>query len=143
MQRGIKYWVNVVSKDHTQRGVSGGFMQSCHGKQGPLKRMQKDDWVIFYSPKDSMQGTIKCQAFTAIGQVKDDLVYSFQMTDDFIPFRRNVSFQSCTEVPIVPLISQLSFIRDKRYWGAPFRFGFFEISEDDFNLISKSMIDNG
>ncbi|MHB1687147.1 MAG: EVE domain-containing protein [Ignavibacteriaceae bacterium] len=46
-----KYWVAVVSKDHTIRGVSGGFMQVCHGKQAPLKRMKQNDWIIFIISK--------------------------------------------------------------------------------------------
>ena len=47
----IKYWVATVSKEHTLRGVAGGFMQVCHGKQAPLKRMKKGDYLIVYSSK--------------------------------------------------------------------------------------------
>ena len=32
-----KYWIATISKEHTLRGVAGGFMQVCHGKQAPLK----------------------------------------------------------------------------------------------------------
>ncbi|MGZ3835968.1 MAG: EVE domain-containing protein, partial [Mucilaginibacter sp.] len=67
-----RYWITVVSKDHLQRGVDGGFMQANHGKQGSLKRVREGDWVIFYSPKQSMNGDEKLQAFTAIGQASDD-----------------------------------------------------------------------
>jgi predicted RNA-binding protein len=137
-----KYWIAVVSKDHTQRGVTGGFMQVCHGKKAPLQRMKSDDWVIFYSPKQSMNGEDKCQAFTAIGQASDDAVYQFQMTQDFIPFRRNVKFYPCKEISILPLISELEFIQNKNRWGFPFRFGFFEIQEQDFNLIASKMLTN-
>ena len=137
---GEKYWIAVVSKDHTQRGVAGGFMQVCHGKEGPLKRMKPGDWVIVYSPKESMSGDIKCQAFTAVGQVTDENVYPFQMSSDFIPFRRNVKFYECEQIPILPLIDQLEFITNKSKWGFQFRFGFFEIVEHDFNLIITKMI---
>lgn len=37
-----KFWVGVVSKEHVQRGVKGGFCQVCHGKKGPLNRMKKE-----------------------------------------------------------------------------------------------------
>lgn len=31
-----KFWVGVVSKEHVQRGVTGGFCQVCHGKKDLL-----------------------------------------------------------------------------------------------------------
>ena len=138
--RPIKYWIAVVSKDHTKRGVSGGFMQVCHGKEGPLKRMQVNDWMLVYSPKQSMEGDEKCQAFTAIGQTADEKVYNFQMTETFIPFRRNIKFYDCKEISILPLIPDLTFIEDKKRWGYPFRYGFFEIQEKDFMLIKSQML---
>ncbi len=92
-----KYWVAAISKEHTQRGASGNFIQVCHGKQAPLKRMKKGDYLIVYSSKITMEGNEKHQKFTAAGQVMDDEVY-------------------------------------------PFRFGFFEIKENDFNLIASKML---
>ena len=135
-----KYWIAVVSKEHTLRGVRGGFMQVCHGKPAPLKRMKVNDWIIVYSPKLSMEGEEKCQAFTAIGQTTDEDVYQFQMSKDCIPLRRNIKFQDCNETSILPLINDLDFIQNKSRWGYPFRFGFFEINEHDFNLISSQML---
>lgn len=135
-----KYWIAVVSKEHTMRGVAGGFMQVCHGKQAPLKRMKPNDWMLVYSPKLSMEGDIKCQSFTAIGQALDDTVYQFQMTPTFNPFRRNIKFYDCEETSILPLINDLEFIQNKKSWGFPFRFGFFEINETDFNLIMSKML---
>jgi len=134
-----RYWIAVVSKEHTQRGTSGGFMQVCHGKQAPLKRMKQNDWLIVYSPKESMNGDIKCQAFTAIGQTTDENVYQFAMSRDFIPFRRNIKFYDCQETSILPLIDKLNFIKNKSRWGYAFRFGFLEIGEHDFNLITATM----
>lgn len=135
----MKYWIVVVSKDHIARGVEGGFMQANHGKQGPLKRMTVGDWVICYSPKQTYSGNELCQAFTAIGQVADDEVYQHKMSKDFIPYRRNIKYHKCTEAPIAPLIEQLDFIKNKRSWGYQFHFGFFEIPEQDFELIKQEM----
>ena len=89
-----------------------------------------------------MTGTDKCQAFTATGKVIDEKVYSFQMTDNFVPFRRNIAFIPCNEVSILPLIDNLTFISNKKAWGFPFRYGFLEIPEEDFNLIASKMIIN-
>ncbi len=136
----MRFWIVVVSKDHILRGVEGGFMQANHGKPGPLKRMLVNDWVICYSPKQTYSGNELCRAFTAIGQVKDENVYQYKMTDTFTPYRRNISYYNCTETPIVPLIEQLDFIKNKKSWGYPFSFGFFEIPEHDFELIKSQMI---
>ena len=136
----VKYWVASVSKEHTTRGVDGSFIQVCHGKQAPLKRMKKGDQLLVYSSKITMEGNEKCQSFTAIGQVTGDEVYAFRMTENFEPFRRDIAFRDCEAVSIMPLIPDLDFITNKKSWGYPFRFGFFEISEKDFNLIASKML---
>ncbi len=138
----IKYFVAVVSLEHVIKGVEGGFAQAGHGKSAPLKKMKKGDWLIYYSPKISMQGDEKCQRFTAIGEMKDDKIYQFEMSKDFIPNRRDVDYKKCKEISILPLIDKLSFIKDKKHWGYGFRFGIIEIPEQDFNLISKLMLNN-
>jgi hypothetical protein len=135
-----KYWIVVASKNHVQRGVGEGFAQACHGKPGPLKRMQAGDWVIYYSSKLEFGQPTPCQCFTAIGQVVDDVVYQHAMSPDFVPFRRNVQFQPCAEIPIGPLIPQLSFISNKQRWGGVFRFGMLQIGPEDFALLSGLML---
>ncbi|KQB39645.1 EVE domain-containing protein [Flavobacterium aquidurense] len=137
--RAKKYWIAAISKEHTKRAINGGFIQVCHGKQAPLKRMQKEDYLLVYSSKITMEENEKCQAFTALGKVIDDEVYDFQMTENFVPFRRNIQFMECNEVSILPLIENLEFISNKKSWGYPFRYGFFEINENDFNFITSKM----
>lgn len=138
----VKYWIAAISKEHTLRGVNGGFIQVCHGKPGPLKRMKKGDFLLVYSSKITMEGKEKHQAFTAVGKVRDEEVYPFQMTENFRPFRRNIDFLECTEASILPLIEKLEFIPDKKSWGYPFRFGFFEINRNDFIFITSKMLKN-
>ncbi|MDO3645169.1 EVE domain-containing protein [Mucilaginibacter sp. L3T2-6] len=137
----MKYWIVVVSKDHIARGIAGGFMQANHGKKGPLKRMSADDGLIVYSPKQTYAGKEVLQAFTAIGQVADDKIYQHKMAEDFVPYRRNINYHQCKEIPIAPLIRQLGFITNKASWGYQFRFGFFEIPEADFKLIHSAMVE--
>jgi len=134
------YWIVVVSKDHIKRGIAGGFVQANHGKQGPLNKMKSGDWVICYSPKQTYAGKETLQAFTAIGQVANEDTYQFKMSDDFMPYRRDVNWKECTEVAIQPLIQDLNFIENKQSWGYRFRFGFFEIPEHDFKLIKSKML---
>ena len=135
----MRYWIAVASKEHVMRGVQGGFAQVCHGKEGPLKLMAPQDWIIYYSPTIKFGEKTPCQSFTALGQVREGNPYPFKMSHDFIPFRRNVNFFSSHEVSILPLIEKLDFIQDKKRWGFPFRRGCFSISEADFRLIASSM----
>lgn len=136
----MNFWINVVSRDHLKRGIDGGFTQANHGKDTILKRLKAGDWIVFYSPKTAYENGEPLQAFTAIGQVKDDELYQVEMMPGFTPWRRNVEFKECVETTIKPLIGYLSFIQDKTHWGYKFRFGLFQIPEADFELIKNAMI---
>ncbi|MDO6437889.1 EVE domain-containing protein [Cyclobacterium sp. 1_MG-2023] len=138
--RGTKYWIIVASKDHVKNGVADGIAQACHGKSGPLIKMNKGDFVIYYSGKQNYKKPEKCQEFTAIGEVKDQEVYSFQMTEYFCPFRRKITFFESRDIPISSLIDNLAFIQNKKYWGYRFRYGFLEINKQDFDLIANQML---
>lgn len=135
----MNYWIAVASKEHVMRGVQGGYAQVCHGKVGPLKKMKGDDFLIYYSPTLHFGKKEPCQAFTAIGKVKEKEPYLYQMSPDFIPYRRDIDFLAAIETPIAPLIEKLSFIKDKTKWGFPFRFGCFSINKSDFELIAQRM----
>lgn len=138
--RDIKYWIIVASKDHVKSGITAGIAQTCHGKAGPLKRMQKGDFIIYYSGKKTLGKPVVCHEFTAIGKVADDDIFEFQMSEDFCPSRRNIEFFPGIDVSILPLIDQLDFIQNKKSWGYPFRFGILEINKHDFSLIYSQML---
>jgi hypothetical protein len=135
-----RYWLISASKDHVKTGVSAGIAQANHGKLAPLKRMKKGDFVIYYSGKQTLGKPDKCQEFTAIGEVADDEIFEVQVSENFRPFRRRVEFLKSQDASILPLIDDLEFIPNKKSWGYPFRFGFFEINEHDFDLISSHML---
>ena len=98
-----KYWIGVASHEHVQRGVQSGFAQDCHGKIGTLKYMSEGDWLIYYSPTFTFGGKDICRCFTAIGTVDKGEPYTLEMSKDFIPWRRNVTFLKSKEVFIEPL----------------------------------------
>ena len=136
----MNFWIGVASKEHVQIGQDGGFAQLCHGKEQALKKMKKDDWIIYYSSKIKMQDKIPYQKFTAIGKIISDEIYNFEMAPNFIPFRKDVNFITSIDADIRPLIDALSFITDKKRWGYPFRYGHIKISKDDFLLIASTML---
>ena len=56
-------WIAVASAEHVRRGLAGGFMQVCHGKDGPLRRMRPGDRVAYYSPTETFGGTDRDAAY--------------------------------------------------------------------------------
>lgn len=131
----MTYWINTVSRGHVERGVAGGFTQANHGKPHGLRKLARDDWIAFYSPKTDYPEGAPLQAFTALGRVSDDAPYQA----DNEHWRRRVEFVTCTETPIRPLLDRLDFIVDKARWGYRFRFGLFPIEQSDFEVIRAAM----
>jgi predicted RNA-binding protein len=134
-----KYWIAVASREHVLKGKENGFMQVCHGKQNPLKRLKPGDWVVYYSPVQIFGQKEICRKFTVIGQIKDQEPYQCKMSDDFIPWRRDVNFLQTNEAEIEPLINKLSFIKNKKQWGFVFRYGLLSVPFEDFKLIASCM----
>ena len=134
-----KYWVAVASADHLARGKQGGFMQVNHGKAAPLKRMKRGDVVAYYSPLKEFGGTEKLRAFTGLGKITSEMPYQGDMGEGFKPFRHNVAWLETNDAPIESLLQQLEFTKGKTNWGYQFRFGLFEISEQDLRIIAKNM----
>src|SRR5258708_37964303 len=134
-----KYWVNVIPKERVSLAVEEGIMQS-QGDEAHLSRLQKDDMVIFYSPREDVEGTKKLQAFAAVGQITDDLVYPVEISPGVKAFRRKVTYTPAKEIPVIPLIQKLSFIRNKKHWGFIFKLNLIQILEEDFRIISDEMV---
>jgi hypothetical protein len=131
--------VAVASAEHVRIGRGQGFMQVCHGKAPPLRRLHPGDGVVYYSPTAVFRGNDRLQAFTAIGVVKDGAPYQAEMGGVFCPFRRDVDWRGAAEAPIKPLLGSLEFTTAGRNWGFQLRFGLFEISEHDMAVIAAAM----
>ena len=137
-----KNWIAVASAEHARRGCAvpaTGYMQVCHGKCAPLKRVSSGDRVAYYSPTLVMGGGDKLQKFVALGLVQAGEPYAFDMGGGFVPFRRDVAYVAAQEASILPLLDEFEFVEDRQRWGYKFRFGLFEVSEHDMRLIALAM----
>lgn len=132
-------WVAVASAEHVRHGREHGFMQVCHGKVAPLRRIRADDRVVYYSPTEVFRGKDGLQSFTAIGVVRPGEPYAFDMGGGFCPFRRDVAWFEAMEVPIRPLLDRLEFSAGVRHWGCQLRSGLFAIGAADMDLIASAM----
>lgn len=135
----MKSWIAVASAEHVRLGLAEGFMQVCHGKSGPLRRISPGDRVAYYSPTDKFRGKDRLQAFTAIGIVAPRTPYQADMGGGLRPFRRDVYWRHAQKAPIRPMLDHLAFTRDNKNWGYQLRFGLFEIAGDDMALITETM----
>lgn len=138
MSDAMKYWIAVACAEHSRRGKARGFMQVCHGKGAPLRRLKAGDGVVYYAPSTTMVAKDRLQSFTTIGRVKDARTYQAEM-DGFRPFRRDVIYRDAREAPIAPLLGELELTRGKANWGYAFRFGLVEVSATDFARIAQAM----
>lgn len=137
-----KNWIAVASAEHARRGCEEpghGFMQVCHGKCAPLKRVQPGDRVAYYAPAVTMGGKDRLQSFVSIGVVQPGVPYPFDMGRGFVPFRRDVIYVPAKEAPISPLLDHFEFVDDRARWGYKFRFGLFMVTEADMRLIANAM----
>jgi hypothetical protein len=134
-----KYWMVVAAVEHVRRGVTGGFVQACHGKAGPLKRMKPGDGIVCYSPTATFRGADRLQAFTALGWLSERDPYVADMGGGFRPARRDVLWAEAQTAPIAPLIATLDFTAGRGNWGYRLRFGVLAIGEQDFRRIAAAM----
>ena len=137
----MKYWINTISKDHVIVDKESNFVRAGRGKKASVEKLQADDYMIFYSPKTSLQNGKPVRAFTAVAKIKERDVYQVVVNNNFQPYRKDAEYEDCQEVSIGSLIEQLEFITNKKYWGFKFRLGLFEINRHDFELIYGLMKD--
>ncbi|MEJ6000436.1 EVE domain-containing protein [Paucibacter soli] len=132
-------WLAVASAEHVRRGRAEGFMQVCHGKAAPLRRLAPGDRVVYYSPTETFGGQDRLQAFTAIGTLRLGSPYQVDMDGGFCPFRRDVDWLAARPAPIAPLLERLDLTRGQRNWGYQLRFGLLELGAADLDLIAQAM----
>lgn len=136
-------WIAVASAQHARRGCAPsdgpGYMQVCHGKVAPLKRVRPGDRVAYYAPTLTMGGKDRLQCFVSIGLVLQGEPYSFDMGGGFVPFRKDVQYVAAREASILPLVPQFEFVESTQRWGYKFRFGLFAVSDHDMRLIAQAM----
>jgi hypothetical protein len=132
-------WIAVASAEHVRRGRGEGFMQVCHGKAAPLRRVKPGSRVVYYSPAETFGSANRLQTFTALGVVRDGEAYQVDMGGGFEPFRRDIDWLESRAAPIKPLLDRLELTQGRRNWGQAFRFGLVAISVQDMTVIAEAM----
>jgi hypothetical protein len=134
-----RFWVGVASQEHALAAVSGAFCQLNHGKEAPVRRLQMGDSIVFYSPRERMEGGESLQAFTAAGRILDEVPYQAEQPKGFRPFRRKTEYFKSKDAPIHPLLEELSFTKGHNNWGAALRIGILQMKREDYMKIAMTM----
>lgn len=103
--------------------------------------MKRGDWLVYYSPSIDMGGETKgtpLRAFTAIGQLQDDDVFSFDMGGGFVPFRRRVRYVASGEVPLESVKQKLELCATP-HWSMALRRGLLPLPQRDLLTIAQAM----
>lgn len=135
------YWMGVACAQHTRAGRDGGFAQLGHGKQSAISGLKKGDWIVYYSPREEINGGAPVQAFTTIGQITSDKPYQADQSVGFHPHRVDVDYLFAAEpAPIRPLLEELELTRGRAVnWGIAMRGAKRKLSEADFRKIAVAM----
>ena len=134
-------WLGVVSADHTQRAVEGGFIQLNHGKRYGVARLRQGDGFAIYSPTEQYRAKTPLRAFTALGVVADDAPYqaepmSMGERGTIQPWRRRIEFLPVHRVTLRDVDLKLTRAPN---WGYQLRRGLVSLDPDDFAVLREVM----
>ena len=134
-------WLGVVSADHTQRAVQGGFIQLNHGKRYGVARLRQGDGFVIYSPTERYLEKRPLRAFTALGVVVDEAPYQAEpmsMGDrgTVQPWRRRIEFLPVRRAALHDLTLELT---QPPNWGYQLRRGLVPLTPNDFETLRALM----
>ena len=134
-------WLGVVSADHTQRAVSGGFIQLNHGKRYGVARLRRGDGFVIYSPTERYLEKSPLRAFTALGIVADDAPYqaepmSMGARGTVQPWRRRIDFLPVHRAGLREVELELTQAPN---WGYQLRRGLVPLAPEDYETLRALM----
>ncbi len=141
-----RYWIGVVAANHAVVAEHEGVCGLSLGGREAIAGLDSGDIVVLYAPRTGFRSGARVQAFVGIATIDGAALWKREWVDDGqMSWVRGANYrENLVPAPIRPLLPNLSFIGDPRYWGIAFRRGLVEINWNDFNLILSSMArDNG
>jgi len=132
-----KYWIGVVGAQHAEIGKERGFCAFSHGKKQAISRLSPGDRFAYYSPREGFKEGAVVQAFVALGTVLEGDPYEVDF-DGSPGWVRPAQTDIFIRIPVKPLLENLTFVSNPKYWGMAFRRSLFEVTEADFNLIEAA-----
>ena len=138
-------WLAVASADHVATARRGGFIQVCHGRAAPLRRLQPGDRIVCYSPTQryspshAARDRDRLQAFTALGTVRPGEPYRDEGGLGVLPYRRDVDWHASGAVLLGEVRDRLALVREPN-WGYRLRQGLIGLCDADMTAIAGAMV---
>jgi hypothetical protein len=134
------YWVSKAAQEHVYIVRDKGYTQVNMGPREPLEKMNIGDWILYYSPTVYYeQEEPTCENFTGISCVTGKRTYpqGGQFPDRW---RRDVEFFHCIPHHPTHFINSVNFLGDEHRWKDILMQPFFEIEQQDFITIAKTIL---
>jgi predicted RNA-binding protein len=137
----MNYWVFSITEDNLQIALRErviGFTESAARRSGSLAM---SDQVTFYVPRQKLASNILVRKFIGRAEITSATYRSDEQIwkGGTFPIRIDITPLSTKCCDVKPLINDLTFIKNKHYWGAHFMNTILKIPAADFDLIQKSM----
>lgn len=135
-----KNWIAVIAGDHAEFAALQGICAFAKGSKASVEKVSNGDRFIYYSPKTGLNEGAVLQSFTAMGEVIGETSFEAEWAGLGVKaWVKKALFENVTPARAKPMLGQLSFVPNPRYWGMAFRRGQFEIGQADFDVIAKEM----
>jgi len=137
----VNHWIICITEDNRQIAFRERVMGFSDAKAGRLKSFRAGDLVIFYVPRESLSSSKKIGKFIGVAEIKGENYESntAMWQNGLFPQRLPIEILSERSCDIGPLISGLTFIKNKKSWGGTFLAGILKVPAEDFQTIRKSM----
>jgi hypothetical protein len=142
-----------MSEDNYEIARARGLIGMSEHAARAIQRISVGDLIVFYINRKQVDSSptdpaAKVQRFRGLAKVcgeafeSNDLIWHIREGELF-PHRRPVEFLSDVSASVRPLIEQLSFATNTKYWALPLRRGYVEMTAKDFAAIQATMEGHG
>jgi predicted RNA-binding protein len=152
MKKGLsmpRYWILCMSEDNYEIARTQGLIGLAERHKVAIQKLAIGDMMTFYISKKKVDSppndpADKVQQFRGMARVtgdafeSNDLIWHVREGEIF-PHRRQVEFLAGGSAEARPLIERLSFVTNTSYWALPFRKGYVEVTQKDFDTIHEAL----
>jgi predicted RNA-binding protein len=144
-----RYWILCMSEDNYVIAMQHGLIGLAERHKVAMQKLALGDMLTFYISKkkvDSLPNdpAEKVQQFRGLARVtgeafeSNDLIWHVREGEIF-PHRRQVEFLADRSAEARPLIERLSFVTNTSFWALPFRKGYVEVTQKDFDTVCEAL----
>jgi hypothetical protein len=138
-----------MSEDNYKIARTQGLIGLAERHKAAMQKLAIGDIMTFYISKKKVDSppndpANKVQQFRGMARVTGDAFESNELIwhvreGEIFPHRREVEFLADGSAEARTLITHLSFVTNPAFWALPFRKGYVEVTQKDFDMIHGAM----